>query len=129
MIKITNATHWDNELIKAILIDAGVNPYHDVNVNVRLLTKQDAAALSSKKYDDVRGACYEFDGAYQVLVAIHATLETLAHELKHVEQEVNIPDFDAIYQAESTLEGYDNNQWEHEARVHGTKWLNMGKGA
>lgn len=129
MITITNTTHWDTDLIKAILIDAGISPYTDCKVNVRLLTDSDRASLVSEKYDDIRGACYPFDGAVHVLVAIHATIETLAHELKHVEQEVNIPEFDAMYQSEAAIVSYEDNYFEEEARIHGTKWLNMTKGA
>ena len=132
MITITNTTLWDNELIKAILVDAGISPIGaDIKVNVQVLTERIASLIRSAEYDKVLGATHDHNGTIEVYIDITAGIETLAHELKHVEQyhAIGADTFNAVYTAEAGLGSYESNQWELEARIHGTRWLNMSKGA
>jgi hypothetical protein len=131
MIRITNTTHWDTTLIKAILIDAGLSPYTDLKVDVCILTGAYADLVRCEEYGIVRGLTYDFEGTVYIHVGINESIEVLAHELKHAEQYASIgfDTFNQIAKTEIEVTGYEDAWHEVEAREHGTKWLNLTKAA
>lgn len=131
MIHITNTTHWDTDLIKAILLDAGLSPYSDLKVDVCILTEAYAKLVRCEEYGIVRGMTYDFEGTVYIHVGINESIEVLAHELKHAEQyaSIGLDTFNQISKVEVEVMGYEDAWHEVEAREHGARWLNMTKAA
>lgn len=131
MITITNTTHWDTDLIKAILLDAGLSPYSDLTVDVCILTDEYAKLVKCEENEVVRGMAYDFQGTVYIHIGINESIEVLAHELKHAEQyaSLGLDTFNQIAAAELEAVGYEDAWHEIEAREHGTKWLTLSKAA
>lgn len=69
---------------------------------------------------DNLGICYPYNGGYIIELSNQATIGTLAHELKHVEQYVS--GLGEWIEAEESVSEYDDRWHEEEAEEYGKAW-------
>lgn len=119
---IVNNTSISIDLIKAIMVDAGIDLTVDYTLTFNVLEKSEGMKSGNV------GQCYsyEFEGVNKIFIdlRLEASTEILAHEIRHAYQTINlgIETLNDLYQMEQDLEGYDNNVFELDAVEFGKRW-------
>lgn len=121
-MNIINTTKICNELIKAIAKDVGLD-LSCCNLEINYSTE-----IKGKVKDDTHGeitACLD-EGMLDLYIEVHPTAKTstLAHELRHgmQYQTIGVDILNEMYEAETEVEGYENNILEVDARDAGNRW-------
>lgn len=121
---IENKTSINLELVKAIALDVGL----DLRVDA-VLELEYIGELKGGMKGDNSGEffAYDFEGVTHLVVRVlpWATTETLAHELRHAAQCLELGGFDnmaGINEIELASEGYWENVLEQDAREAGERW-------
>lgn len=109
-MKVTNHTNIPSRIITYFLRDLGIAKA-DHSLTIEYGDCNDLDNL---------GLCYPYNGGYIIELSKRATIETLAHELKHVEQYVSgLGDW---MDAEDEVTEYKDRWYEIEAREYARAW-------
>lgn len=109
-MKVTNLTKIPAHIIAYFLRDLGIaKAGHNLTIEYG-----DCNGLGNL------GICYQYNGGYIIELSKQATIETLAHELKHVEQYVS--GLGEWMDAEDELTEYKDRWYEIEAREYARAW-------
>lgn len=106
-MKVTNTTNIPAHIITYFLRDLGISKAdHSLTI----------------EYGDCsgRGTCHRREESFTIILSGEATLETLAHELKHVEQHVS--GLSEYMRLERELTPYRQRWHEIEAREYARAW-------
>lgn len=109
-MKVTNLTNIPAHIITYFLRDLGISKA-DHSLTIEYGDCNDLDNL---------GICYQYNGGYIIELSKRATIETLAHELKHVDQYVS--GLDEWMSAEDELTEYESRWYEVEAREYAIAW-------